>query len=83
MALRFRVLAEADQEVDHAAGHYELESPGTGQRFVRAYTELIAQITEFPRAGRRLLEFEELDCDVRAFVLSAVFSIHRLRRRTR
>jgi plasmid stabilization system protein ParE len=73
MALRFRVLAEADQEVDHAAGHYELETPGTGRRFVRAYAELVAHITEFPRTGRRLLAFEELDCEVRAFVLSSVF----------
>ena len=73
MALRFRVLAEADQEVDHATGHYEIETPGTGRRFLRAYFELIAHVQQFPRTGSRLREYEEPGLEVRSLPVSTVF----------
>ena len=73
MALGFRVLAEADQEVDHAAGRYELETPGTGRRFLRAYLELVANMQQFPRTGTRLPHFEVPGIELRSFVVSTVF----------
>lgn len=73
MSLGFRVLAEADREVDHAAGHYEMETPGTGRRFLRAYFELIAQVQQFPKTGSRLVEYELPGLEVRSFVVSTVF----------
>ena len=73
MALRFRVLSEADQEVDHAAGYYELQTPGTGRRFLRAYVELIAHLQQFPRTGTLLREYDEPGLEVRSFVVSTIF----------
>ena len=73
MSLRFRALGEADQEVDHAAGRYELETPGTGRRFLHAYFELISHICQFPRTGTRLSQYEDPGCEVRSFVLGTVF----------
>ncbi len=73
MGLRFRVLAEADQEIDHAIGHYELEMPGTGRRFLHAYFELIAHVQQFPRTGTRLPEYEESGLEVRSFPVDPVF----------
>jgi plasmid stabilization system protein ParE len=73
MALRFRVLAEADQEVDQAAGHYELKTPGTGRRFLHAYFELIAHLPQFPRTGTHLREYEEPGVEVRSLPVSTVF----------
>jgi plasmid stabilization system protein ParE len=73
MAHAFRVLAEADQEVDQGAGYYELETPGTGRRFVRAYLELITHIQQFPRTGTRLREFDEPGLEVRSFIVSPIF----------
>lgn len=78
MSLRFRVLGEADAEVEHAVGRYELETAGTGRRFLRAYFELIALIRELPRTGTRLREHEEPDCEVRSFVVSTGFPIRLL-----
>jgi plasmid stabilization system protein ParE len=73
MALRFRVLAEADQEVDHAVARYELETSGTGRRFLRDYFELVAHVQQFPRTGTPLRECEEPDIEVRSFVVSTTF----------
>lgn len=73
MALRFRVLAEADQEVDDAAAYYELQSPGTGRRFLRSYFELIAHLQQFPRAGTLLPDYDEPGIEVRSFIVSTVF----------
>jgi plasmid stabilization system protein ParE len=73
MALRFRVLAEADEEVDHAASYYDSETPGTGRRFLRGYFELIAHIQQFPRTGTSVREHEEPGLEVRSFVVSSIF----------
>ena len=73
MTLPVRVLAEADEEVDHAIGYYELESPGTGKRFLNAYAELLTHASAFPRAGTRLVDYEVADCEIRAFMVSTTF----------
>ncbi len=73
MFLRFRALIEADEEVDHAIGCYELETPGTGRRFLQAYSELMARLCEFPSAGQRLHDYELPGCELRSFVVSSTF----------
>jgi plasmid stabilization system protein ParE len=73
MARRFRALVEADEEVDNAIAWYQLEAPGTGLRFFRAYSELIAHARDFPNTGRALREYEHGDYQVRSFQVSPIF----------
>jgi plasmid stabilization system protein ParE len=73
MMLPVRALAEADEELDHAIGHYETESPGTGRRFLKAYAELLAHVSTFPNTGTRLIDYEVAGCELRSFVVSTTF----------
>lgn len=73
MSLTLRVLREADQEVDHAVDHYELESPGTGRRFLNHYLALLERVQQFPQSGSRLRDHDVEGCEIRSFVVSGVF----------
>jgi plasmid stabilization system protein ParE len=44
-----RFLPEADVEFEAAADEYEVQSPGTGRRFVRTVRDLVARLVEQPR----------------------------------
>ena len=57
--LRYRVLAEADEEIDGEAGYFDLESPGTARRFLKEYFAVRDFALENPRAAQRLSEFAE------------------------
>lgn len=67
MTLPWRALSAAEEEVDHAAGYYEIQSPGVGRIFFRAYEGIVAHLVEFPRSGQRLDEYTRQE--VRAFQL--------------
>ena len=73
MTLPVRALAQADEELDHAIGYYEIESPGTGRRFLKAYAELLTHMSTFPNTGTRLVDYEVAGCELRSFVVSTTF----------
>lgn len=73
MTLALRALREADEEIDHAVGAYELQSPGTGKRFLKDYLALLAHVQEFPKSGSRLRDYEVEGCELRSFVVSTMF----------
>ena len=51
MATPLRFESEAEKELDKAAGTYEEQRPGLGQRFLDAVTVTLDRVQEFPRAG--------------------------------
>ena len=52
--LDFRVVQDAEEDIDQAAAVYELDVPGRGARFVRAYLQALDQAREFPHTGERV-----------------------------
>ena len=54
MILSYRVLAEADEEVDRAAGYYGLRTAHGAHRFLRDYFRVRDYARENARAGRRM-----------------------------
>lgn len=71
--LRYRALAIADEELDHAAAYYEAERPGVGARFIRAYAERVEIARRLPRTGRLLLSDPDGAYELRAFVVGQGF----------
>lgn len=71
--LRYRALAIADVELDHAAAYYETERPGVGARFVRAYGERIEIARRLPRTGRLLWNDPDGHYELRAFIIGQGF----------
>lgn len=71
--LRYRALAIADDELDQAATYYETERPGTGARFVRAYSERIEIARRLPQTGRLLMRSNEDHYELRAFIVGSGF----------
>lgn len=51
MALPLRFEVEAEHELEQAAGRYEEQRPGLGERFLQEIAVTTARIRQFPRAG--------------------------------
>lgn len=66
--MRYRILDQADAELEWAAGHAELQNRGRGYRLLRAYRDVVEWATTFPHSGS---PFRDLDTtlEVRAFRL--------------
>lgn len=51
MTLAIELSAEAEQELDVAAGWFDQQRPGLGREFLEAIDEALARIAEWPRIG--------------------------------
>ena len=64
--MRLRIFEEAEDDLDHAAGYYELHTEGQGQRFLVQARATFQYALEHPHAGR-LEQHARLGRTVRAY----------------
>lgn len=68
--LDYRVIEDAEEDVEQAATIYELDTPGRGARFIRAYFQALTHAREFPHSGERVPEKITEDHDLRGLPLT-------------